>query len=146
MTFNNSSKDQEFADRLYADLQSKGVRCWFAPEDMKTGDEIRSRIDEAIRLHDKLLLVLSAYSVESSWVKKEVETAFEKEDRQKRLVLFPVRLDEVVMQTTKAWAADIRRTRHITDFTRWKDYDAYQNAFIRLLRDLKVEPEKTEER
>src|SRR5439155_1880967 len=32
-----SSKDQEFAERLYADLQSKGVRCWFAPEDMKTG-------------------------------------------------------------------------------------------------------------
>jgi hypothetical protein len=26
-----STKDQEFADRLYADLQSKGVRCWFAP-------------------------------------------------------------------------------------------------------------------
>ncbi len=25
-----STKDQPFADRLYADLQSKGVRCWFA--------------------------------------------------------------------------------------------------------------------
>ena len=28
-----SSKDQEFAERLHADLQSKNVRCWFAPED-----------------------------------------------------------------------------------------------------------------
>jgi uncharacterized protein YjbI with pentapeptide repeats len=25
-----STRDQGFADRLYADLQSKGVRCWFA--------------------------------------------------------------------------------------------------------------------
>jgi len=141
-----SSKDQDFAERLYADLQSKGVRCWFAPEDMKTGDEIRSRIDEAIRIHDKLLLVLSEHSVESTWVKKEVETAFEQEDRQKRLVLFPVRLDEAVMQTTKAWAADIRRMRHIGDFRNWKDHDAYQKAFNRLLRDLKAEVEKAEQR
>jgi hypothetical protein len=137
-----SSKDQEFAERLYADLQSKGVRCWYAPEDMKTGDEIRSRIDEAIRIHDKLLLVLSEHSVESTWVKKEVETAFEKEDRQKRLVLFPVRLDDTAMQTTKAWAADIRRMRHITNFTNWKDHDTYQKAFTRLLRDLKAEAQR----
>ncbi len=54
-----SSKDRDFAERLYADLQSKGVRCWFAPEDMKIGDKIRPRIDESIRIHDKLLLVLS---------------------------------------------------------------------------------------
>ena len=137
-----SSKDQGFAERLYADLQSKGVRCWYAPEDMKTGDEFRSRIDEAIRIHDKLLLVLSEHSVESTWVKKEVETAFEKEEQQKRLVLFPVRLDDTVMQTTKAWAADIRRMRHITDFTWWKDHDTYQKVFTRLLRDLEAEAQK----
>src|SRR6266852_2701148 len=40
-----SSKDQAFADRLYTDLQSKGVLCWFAPKDMKIGDNIHSRID-----------------------------------------------------------------------------------------------------
>ena len=30
----HSSKDQAFAERLHADLQNKGVRCWFAPHDM----------------------------------------------------------------------------------------------------------------
>src|SRR5207248_3649914 len=34
-----SSKDQAFAERLHADLQSKGIRCWFAPEDLKIGEE-----------------------------------------------------------------------------------------------------------
>jgi hypothetical protein len=29
--------------------------------------------------------------------------------------------------------------RAIGDFTRWKDHDAYQKAFERLLRDLKAE-------
>ena len=133
-----SSHDEAFARRLYDNLQGQNVRCWFAPHDMRIGDEIRSRIDESIRIHDKLLLVLSQHSIESVWVKKEVETAFEKEQQHGKLVLFPVKLDETVMQTEKAWAADIRRMRHIGDFQRWKDHDEYEQAFTRLLRDLKA--------
>jgi hypothetical protein len=105
---------------------------------MRNGDEIRPRIDESIRACDKLLLVLSESSLASTWVKREVETAFEKEDQQKKLVLFPVRLDETVMLTSQAWAADIRRMRHIGDFTHWKEHDTYQHSFTRLLRDLQT--------
>jgi hypothetical protein len=133
-----SSKDQSFAERLYADLQNKGVRCWFAPVDLRIGDEIRVGIDESIRVHDKLLLVLSKHSIESEWVKKEVETAFEREQKQKRRVLFPIRLDDTVMKVESGWPADIKRTRHIGDFRKWKDHDAYQVAFQRLLRDLEA--------
>src|SRR5216684_454836 len=133
-----SSKDGEFAERLHADLQSKNVRCWFDREDMKIGDRIRPRIDEAIRLHDKLLLVLTENSMKSPWVEKEVETAFEKERRQGRTVLFPIRLDDAVMGAEEAWAADIRRTRHIGDFRKWKNHDEYQVAFERLMRDLRA--------
>ena len=134
-----SSKDAEFVDRLYTDLQSKNVRCWLDKEDLKIGDEFRGRIDEAIRYHDKVLLVLSEHSVESDWVKKEVETAFDREQQQKKLILFPVKLDETVMHTDKAWAADIRRMRHIGDFTHWKEHDFYRKTLTRLLRDLKAE-------
>lgn len=137
-----SSKDETLARRLHADLQAKGVRCWFAPEDMKIGDKIRARIDEAIHLQDKLLLLLSEHSLASAWIEDEVEAAMEKERQQQREVLFPVRLDESVMQTTQAWAASLRRGRHISDFTNWTDPQAYQQAFERLLRDLK----KTDER
>ena len=64
---------------------------------------------------DKLLLVVTESSVKSAWVEKEVETAFEKERKQGRTVLFPIRLDNAVMEAEEAWAADIRRTRHIGD-------------------------------
>jgi uncharacterized protein YjbI with pentapeptide repeats len=134
-----SGQDEAFAHRLHADLQQKGVRCWFAPEDMKIGDKIRSTIDQSIRIHDKLLIILSENSLNSEWVESEVEKAFEEERKRKQTVLFPVRLDEVVMETNQPWAAEIRRTRHIGDFSRWKDHDAYQAAFERLLRDLKAE-------
>lgn len=133
-----SSKDHEFAKRLYADLRTRGVRCWFDHEDLKIGDKFRQRIDEAIRFYDKLLVVLSETSVNSTWVEKEVLTAFEKELRQEgKLVLFPIRLDAAVMNAQQEWAGDIRRTRHIGDFSQWRDGDSYKKAFERLLRDLR---------
>ena len=136
-----SNRDREFAARLHNDLQNKGVRCWFAPEDLKIGDKMRPSFDEAIRVHDKVMVLLSESSVKSPWVEKEVETAFEKERQQNRTVLFPIRLDNAVMETQQAWAADIRRTRHIGDFCNWKVHDSYKKAFDRLLRDLKAESE-----
>ena len=60
---------------------------------------------------------------------------------ERKPVLFPIRLDDAVMDTDKAWAAKLRRSCHIGDFTNWKDHDSYQKAFDRLLRDLKAEPE-----
>ena len=44
------------------------------------------------------------------------------------------------METPKAWAVDVRRTRHISDCRDWKDRDSYQKALQRLLRDLKSIP------
>jgi hypothetical protein len=134
-----SVKDTAFAERLHADLQSKGVRCWYAPEDLKIGEKIRVGIDQSIRIHDKLLLVLSKNSVQSEWVEQEVETAMERERRQKRTVLFPIRLDDAVMKIESGWPADIRRSRNIGDFRRWKNHDTYRKSLNRLLRDLKAE-------
>ena len=133
-----SSEDEEFAKRVHNDLQAAGVRCWFAPHDMKIGDKIRPTIDESIRVHDKTLLILSEHSVQSDWVEHEVEHALDIEKEKKKNVLFPVRVDEAVMESKTGWAGNVRRQRHIGDFTKWKDHDAYSKAFDRLLRDLKA--------
>jgi hypothetical protein len=138
-TFTYSSKDDAFARRLYADLQSNHIRCWFAPEDLKIGDRVRTGIDEAIRVHDKLLLILSKSSVASGWVEREVKAALAKERKEKRTVLFPVRVDKAVFETPFDWATEIRHERNIGDFTRWKDHGEYQKVFDRLLRDLQVQ-------
>jgi hypothetical protein len=145
-----SSKDEAFAKRLHSALQSEGVRCWFAPEDLKIGSKIWDTIEGSIKVYDKLIIILSQHSIISKWVEREVEAAFEEErnrkaqHREDETVLFPIRLDEEVMKTTKAWAADIRRTRHVGDFRHWKQHDAYQQAFERLLRDLRAEGRKAD--
>lgn len=134
-----SSKDKEFAEKLYNDLQSQGVRCWFAPTHMRIGDKIRRRIDETIRVYDKLLLILSQHSLQSQWVEQEVETALEKERDVNVTVLFPVSLDNEVLKMKSGWAKYIMNTRHIGDFTNWKSHDEYQEAFARLVNDLRSE-------
>ncbi|HEX9460178.1 MAG TPA: TIR domain-containing protein [Thermoanaerobaculia bacterium] len=132
-----SSQDDEFARRLYNDLQGKKVRTWYAPEDLKIGDRFRSRIDESIRIHDKLVLILSANSVASDWVESEVESALERERKEGMEVLFPIAIDDEGLTSQQPWASDIRHKRHIGDFRKWKSHDDYTNAFDRLVRDLK---------
>ena len=142
-----STKDQAFAERLHNDLQAKGVRCWFTPQDIQGGKKIHEQIDHAIRLHDKLLVILSEHGMDSEWVKTEIYNARQQEVKENRRKLFPISLVEYeqVRQWT-AFDADIGkdmarevREYYIPDFTHWKDHDAYQKAFDRLLRDLKAQ-------
>jgi hypothetical protein len=139
-----SSKDQPFADRLYADLQAKGVRCWFAPHDIQGGRKIHEQIDEAIRLHDKVLLILSAHSMSSEWVMTEIAKARRREVRDRTRVLFPISLAPFTAlrdwecfdaDTGKDSAREIREY-FIPDFGNWKDHDSYQRALERLIKDL----------
>jgi len=138
-----SSKDDDFAKRIHADLQGKGVRCWFAPHDLPIGGKILDEIDAAIRLRDKVLLILSEHSIGSDWVEDEVKTAYEEERRRKHTMLFPIRLDDAVLETSEAWAAKLRADRNIGDFRQWKDHDSYQKVFERVLRDLDAGPKKS---
>jgi hypothetical protein len=73
-----------------------------------------------------------------------VSKAFAEERKRVQTILFPVRLDEAVMDTTEAWAVKLRDQRNIGDFRGWKDHDGYKKSFDRVLRDLKLatEPRK----
>ena len=133
-----SSRDEMFADQLYADLRRRNLRVWYAQEDVRIGDRFQERIEESILQYDKVMIILSEASVQSGWVEREVSAAREREYREKQTVLFPIRIDDAVMDTPQPWVVDICRTRHIGNFCHWKDHDSYQKAFDRLLKDLKT--------
>jgi hypothetical protein len=113
------------------------VRCWFAPHDMPIGGKILDEIDFAIRYRDKVLLILSEHSIKSGWVEDEVSKAFAEERKREQTVLFPIRIDNAVMDTNEAWAAKLRDHRNIGDFRRWRDHESYKRSLNRVLRDLK---------
>jgi uncharacterized protein YjbI with pentapeptide repeats len=141
-----STMDTEFAVKLYTDLQHEGICCWFAPEDIKGGKKLFPQLDEAIRIHDKFILILSESSINSEWVATEIKRTriYEKQENKQRL--FPISLIEY--EDLKEWelfdsdtvtdlASEVR-SYYIPDFSNWEDDHSYKKAFDRLLKDLKA--------
>jgi hypothetical protein len=89
----------------------------------------------------------------SEWVKTEIVKARQREVREKRQVLFPIRLvDFETIQHWECFGADTGkdsareiREYFIPDFSNWKSHDDYQQGLDRLLRDLKPELERKPE-
>ena len=146
-----SPHDEVFARRVHDALQSHGVRCWYAPEKVQGGKKLYEQIDEAFRVYDKLLLILSDQSMHSAWVKTEIANARRREVTQKRQILFPIRLvDDEAISTWTCFDADTGkdaareiREYDIPDFSAWKMHAAFEQAFARLLHDLKADDRQT---
>jgi uncharacterized protein YjbI with pentapeptide repeats len=128
-----SSKDDDFAQRLYADLQARNVRCWKFDENAKWGEPVWGEIDRSIRLYDKLVVICSENSLQSEPVIREIERALQREDRDKKNILFPVRIDDYLFEK---WdhprKADVV-SKTVGDLRRWKNADDYTKAFKRFL-------------
>jgi len=142
-----STKDKEFADWLHGRMHQAHLRVWYAPQDIQGGKKVHEQIDTAIRVYDKLLIVLSAASLKSEWVMTELRKARKAERLSGKRKLFPVRL--VDFDTLRDWecfdadsgkdlAVELREY-FIPDFSNWKDHDQFEAAFSRLLKDLRAE-------
>lgn len=131
-----NSEDERVARRIHEALDKKGVRSWFAPEDLKIGARFRQVIADEIRTRDKLLVILSANSIESPEVAREVRRGLREEDKTGRIILFPIRLDDSISETEHEWAEELQQERHIGDFRDWESDSGFSNAFDRLVRDL----------
>ena len=132
-----SGNDRNFIEKIGEDLQREGIRCWYAPEEMKMGDAIRQQVDQLIRIQDKLLVVLSKFSVESPWIQKEVEAALTEERNRNRTVLFSLCLDKSSMDAETDWLNRLQKNRRIYDFSAWENWEAYYTQFNCLLEDLR---------
>jgi hypothetical protein len=141
-----STKDEEFAKRLFSRMRDDHLRVWFAPEHIKGGQKVHEQIEEAIRYYDKLLVVLSEHSMQSEWVMTELRNARQTEIRNKRRKLFPIRLvDFDTIRQWKCFDADTGkdlavelREYFIPDFSNWKDHDSFEESFKKLLGDLRA--------
>lgn len=128
-----SDMNRKLADKIYSNIVDLGIDCFFAPHDMPIGAKQRDTLEERLSEANNVILILSQDSINSSWVEYEIETIYEREKITGKTILLPIRMDDEVMKTEKAWAANLRRTRNIGDFTNWQHSNDYEQSFKRLL-------------
>lgn len=112
---------------------------------MPWGKKLQEEIETQIQLNDRLLLVLSPASMASEWVATEIYHARQRELKEKRRILFPIAL--CPYEDIKKWkrfdadsgkdmARELREYFIPDDFTKWKEHDAFEAAFAKLLKAL----------
>jgi TIR domain len=89
--------DKAMVRRMVLDLRAEGVDTWFDELEMKPGDSLLYRISDAIESMDLLIVALSPESVNSSWVKQELEMAMTLQLAEGRVRVIPVVLKDCVI-------------------------------------------------
>lgn len=89
----HSSLDKLVARRLAVDLGTRGVKVWLDEWEIKPGDSIVERIGQAIVAADALILLLSPASVESHWVRVELDVALFRQLERRRIAVIPVLIE-----------------------------------------------------
>ena len=90
-----SHNDKSFADMLACDLRDAGHAVWYDKTEIRVGDSIVDRISDAIGSADFVAAIISSTSLNSEWVKKELDLASNREVNEKRGLVLPILLDDV---------------------------------------------------
>jgi formylglycine-generating enzyme required for sulfatase activity len=87
-----SSKDKPMADAACAALESRGIRCWIAPRDIRPGMDWTDAIIDAIAGCRLMVVIVSKHSNLSEQVKRELTTAVGAGK-----TLIPLRIEDVTL-------------------------------------------------
>lgn len=147
----HASGDGIFASKLYRDLRRRGVLCWHFRHDLRGGLPWQEQVDDAIRVHDKLVLVCSRQATYRPNVVHEILRAIEVERESGNRKLFPIRLDDHILseatmeearekvrsgEWAENWVYYVTR-QHVLDFSGWTDPRDYAGMLQRLLDSLR---------
>ena len=149
----HAESDMDFVKKLLYGLRRHDVHCWHYKADLRGGRPWREQIGDAIRSHDRLLLVCSRKSLYRANVAEEILFALEEQRTTGKQKLFPIRLDDhilsasfmddarekvVTRQWRDNWVPSVLE-EHIPDFSSWQsDPMAYRAEFSRLLDALRL--------
>lgn len=86
----HSSINKRFTRRLANHLREHGIRVWFDEAEIQIGDSLIGKIESAINEMDYLGVILSPHSVNSEWVRREVEIAMTQEINGKMIKVLPI--------------------------------------------------------
>jgi uncharacterized protein YjbI with pentapeptide repeats len=133
-----SHDDSHFVEKLEKDLTSMGIRYWRDVHHATAG-RLEKIVDRAIRHNPTVLIVFSENSIQSDWVRHEVESARELEKEIDRDVICPIALDDSWKNIN--WPKRLMRQvmeYNILDFSEWNNHAVYKKNFKKLIDGLEL--------
>ncbi len=86
----HTSTDKPFVRKLASDLESHGVRYWLDEAEIKVGESLIERIRQGLDEVDYVAAVLSPNSINSPWVKRELDVAMNQEILGQKVKVLPI--------------------------------------------------------
>lgn len=133
--------DKLFASRLNEALQKRGVVTFFFPVNAKPGTQVHRVMREGVNHHDRVILICSKGSLDRLGVVNEINETLQREAREGRDCLIPIRLDNYIFSKWKPEDLGIAQTikdRVVADFRGTKQNpQKFEKAISQLLEALK---------
>jgi hypothetical protein len=123
----HNSNDKNFVRRLANDLRANGIKAWVDEAEILIGDSLLDKIQMGISEMDYLGVILSENSVNSEWVRKEIEMAMTLEIEGRKVKVLPFLLSEDIEIPL------FLRSRLYADFSKNDRYvESLQSILLRL--------------
>lgn len=90
----HNAADKDLARRLGAQMRLSGADVWFDEWEIRAGDSIPGKVNEALDTVDTVVLLWSSDADRSKWVRAEFETALARGMEEGSLRVIPVLLDD----------------------------------------------------
>ena len=135
----HTSTDKPFVRKLANDLRANGHTVWIDEAEINIGDSLIGKIREGLDSVDFVAVVLSKASIQSEWVQKELEIASNREIKEKRKVVLPIKIENVELP-------GFLEGKFYGDFSNDSEYSEKLELLLRGLGDsIKSVPESKEE-
>ncbi|MEB8693121.1 TIR domain-containing protein [Bacillus cereus] len=83
-------KDKPLARKIANELVSYGIKPWIDESEIKLGDSLIEKIRDGLDQVDYLVALISENSIQSEWVKKELDIAMNSEIEGKKITTIPI--------------------------------------------------------
>lgn len=90
----HNSKDKPVARQIAKVLIYHGIKPWIDEAEINVGDSLTEKIRDGLDNVDYVLALISKNSVDSEWVKREIDVASNKEIKGKKIVIIPVLVEK----------------------------------------------------
>jgi len=134
----HSHSDKPLARRLAADLRAEGHVVWIDEAEIEIGDSLVEKIREGLDQVEYVAAIISSASVESEWVKRELDIASNREIDENRVVVLPLISEKVELP-------GFLKGKFYADFSSEEKYNESFNLLLRRLGPSDLAPSVSKE-